>query len=119
MAKNFENLKIWQISIKLSGLIYEETKNFPKEEIFGLISQLRRAIISVSANIAEGAGRSSNKEFIRFINISLGSLNEVESLLYVSLELKYMDKKKFDVIIKKIMELGASVGAFKKHLLNN
>ena len=81
MAKNYENLEVWKEAVKLAVLIYKETKGFPKEELYGLTSQLRRAIISVSINIAEGAGRSSKQEFIRFINIALGSLNETESLV--------------------------------------
>ncbi|MFA6098244.1 MAG: four helix bundle protein [Patescibacteria group bacterium] len=116
MAKSFENLTIWKDGISLSGLIYLETKKFPKEELYGLTSQIRRAIISVPSNIAEGAGRSSQKEFIRFINISLGSLNEVESLLHVALELKYLEINDFNIIKERVIKLGASIGAFKKHL---
>lgn len=73
-------------------------------------------MVSVPSNIAEGAGRSSKAEFIRFINIALGSLNEVESLLYIAHELKYIEKDAFNSLIEKIQLLGASIGAFKKHL---
>jgi four helix bundle protein len=116
MAKNYENLEIWKEAIKLAALIYKETKKFPKEELYGIISQLRRAVISISANIAEGAGRSSKIEFIRFVNIALGSLNEVESLLYVSLDLKYLDEEKFLSIKNQIEKLGKFLGGFKNYL---
>ena len=117
MAKSFEGLTIWQEGIKLSTLVYKETKSFPKEELYGITSQLRRAIVSVPSNIAEGAGRSSRKEFIRFVNISLGSLNEAESLLNIALELKYLSNSNFDILKEKINRLGASLGAFKNHLI--
>lgn len=116
MAKNYENLEIWKEAIKLAVLIYKETEGFPKKELYGLTSQLRRAVISISANIAEGAGRSSKTEFTRFVNIALGSLNEVESLLYVSLNLKYINQEGFELIKNQIEKLGRLLGGFKNYL---
>ncbi len=83
MAKMFENLDAWKEATDLAVRIYEITKNFPKEEIFGITSQLRRAAISISSNLAEGAGRKSKKDFKQFVHIASGSLNEVDSLLYI------------------------------------
>lgn len=116
MAKSYENLKIWQESIEIAIQIYFITKKFPKDEIFGIISQIRRAAVSISSNIAEGSGRNTKKEFSRFIDISIGSLNEVENLLIISLKLNYIFKKDFDVLVEKIKRLGILLGGFKKYL---
>jgi four helix bundle protein len=116
MAKSYENLKIWQESIEIATSIYSITKKFPKEEIFGIISQIRRSVISISSNIAEGAGRGTRKEFSRFIDISIGSLNETENLLIISLKLNYIIQKDFDELVIKIKHLGILLGGFKKYL---
>ena len=117
MAKNYENLEAWKEAVNLAILIYKETKSFPKEELYGLTSQLRKSIISVSTNIAEGAGRSSRQEFIRFINIALGSLNEVESLVCVARELGYLKEDKFGLLKKQIKKVGSLLGGFKNYLI--
>jgi four helix bundle protein len=83
MAKMYENLEAWREAANLAVQIYQITKDFPKEEIFGLTSQIRKASISISSNIAEGAGRKSKKDFKQFVHIASGSLNEVESLLHI------------------------------------
>ncbi len=116
MAKNYENLEIWKGSIKLAELVYKKTKKFPKTEMYGLVAQLRRAVISISVNIAEGAGRSSKAEFVRFMNIGLGSLNEVESLIFISRNLRYLNKEEFNLIKNEIEKLGKLMGGFKKYL---
>ncbi|MBU4338308.1 four helix bundle protein [Patescibacteria group bacterium] len=116
MAKSYENLKIWQESLEIAILIYSVTKKFPKDEIFGIVSQIRRAVISISSNIAEGSGRTTRKEFSRFIDIAIGSLNETENLLIISLKLSYLFQKDFDVLIIKIKHLGILLGGFKKYL---
>ncbi|CAG5083322.1 four helix bundle protein [Parvicella tangerina] len=84
---NFKELNVWKEAIKLAGLVYELTNSFPSEEKFGICSQLQRAVVSVSANIAEGAGRNNKGEFYHFLGIARGSNSEVESLLYVSIEI--------------------------------
>ena len=81
---SFEKLDVWQKAISLAGRIYSVTSRFPDGERFGLVSQLRRATVSISSNIAEGSGRSSSKEFVRFIDISFGSLMEVVSQLEIA-----------------------------------
>ena len=80
----FKELKIWQESIDLAVEIYKLTKPFPAEERFGLVSQINRSVISISSNIAEGAGRNNDKEFRHFLGIALGSACELESQLVVS-----------------------------------
>ena len=82
--RNHKDLKVWEKSIDLAEEIYKITKNFPKEELYGITSQIRRAAVSISANIAEGAARNSNKEFIQFLYIALGSLSELETELIIS-----------------------------------
>ena len=116
MAKNFENLKVWKDSVQLASKIYSVTKTFPKDEVFGLTSQIRRAAVSISANIAEGAGRNSKNDFSRFLDIALGSLNEVKSLMEVAYTLSYMDQKMRDELRSNTNSLGQSIGAFRKYL---
>lgn len=79
----FENLKVWQKSLDFVDLIYKLTNSFPKEEVFGLTSQFRRAAVSVSLNIAEGSGKTTNKEFRKFLHDSVGSLRESVTLLII------------------------------------
>ncbi len=86
----FEKLDVWQKAIALAGRVYNVTSRFPDNERFGLVSQLRRAAVSVSSNIAEGSGRSSAKEFVRFIDISFGSLMEVVSQIQIALNQAYL-----------------------------
>lgn len=116
MANSYEHLKIWQEGIILSSDIYLITKNFPKEEVYGLISQLRRAVISIPTNIAEGSGRSSSKDFSKFVEIAIGSLNEVESLLIISNKLGYVKNSELESYIEKIKNLGNSLGSFRRYL---
>ena len=84
-----KDLDIWKIGIDLVEAIYEATKNFPKEEMYGLASQMRRAAVSIPSNIAEGAARNSKKEFIQYLYIALGSLSELETQIIISAKLKY------------------------------
>lgn len=86
----FKELKIWQEAIELAVDTYKTTRTFPSEEKFGLISQINRAVISVSSNIAEGAGRNNPKEFRQFLGIALGSACELESQLIVSQRLEFL-----------------------------
>ena len=88
----YKDLEVWKKSHNLALSIYHNTKHFPDSEKFGLISQMRRAATSIPTNIAEGQGRSNNKEFINFLRISKGSATEVEYLLLLSLDLGYISK---------------------------
>jgi four helix bundle protein len=89
---NFKELKAWQQSRAFIKDVYELTAPFPQEEKFGLTAQLRRAVVSIASNIAEGSGRNSDKDFAQFLNISLGSAYEVESLLYVACDLGFLNE---------------------------
>lgn len=94
-VKTHKDLEVWKQSIDLVTDIYRITEGFPKSEGFGLISQIRRASVSVPANISEGAARNSTKEFIQFIYIGLGSLSELETLLIISENLRFMQSEPF------------------------
>ncbi|WP_413533362.1 four helix bundle protein [Empedobacter brevis] len=90
--RSHKDLLVYQKSLDLVTSIYSITNHFPKEEQFGLTSQLRRASVSIPSNIAEGAGRKSKKEFIQFLYIALGSLNEVETQIEISKRLDYIQE---------------------------
>jgi four helix bundle protein len=91
--KTYRDLEIWQRGIRFVGQIYAVTRNLPKEELYGLTSQIRRAAVSYPSNIAEGAARSSKKEFVQFLYVALGSLSEVETQLMIAENLRYLNAK--------------------------
>lgn len=91
--KDFRNLLVWERAHKLTIDIYNISRDFPKEEIYGLTSQLRRAASSIPTNIAEGCGRGSNADFARFLQISMGSASETEYLILLCRELGYIDNQ--------------------------
>ncbi len=93
--KNFTDLTTWQEAHKLVLLIYKLTKGFPRDEYFGLINQIRRAVVSITSNIAEGFSRNSYKEKSQFYSMALGSLTEVQNQLIISRDLKYITEKEF------------------------
>lgn len=93
---NFRKLIIWQKAMNLVTKTYNSTKEFPKEEIFGLTSQIRRCSISIPSNIAEGHGRESNKEYLRFLNISIGSLFELQTQLEIAKNIEYLTEEDFN-----------------------
>ncbi len=96
--KSFTDLDAWKESHKLVLIIYEVTKKFPKDEIFGLTSQIRRATVSITSNIAEGFSRQSYKEKVQFYCIALGSLTELQNQLLISKDINYVSKAEFDSI---------------------
>lgn len=102
--KDFRNLKVWEYSHKIAVDIYSSTLNFPKEELYGLVSQIRRASVSIPTNIAEGCGRGSNSDFKRFLQIAFGSACELEYLLFLSSELNYLPKKDFEQLNLRLIE---------------
>jgi len=92
----FKELKVWQKAVELIVKIYKSTDNFPSKEQFGIISQINRSAVSIAANIAEGAGRNTKKDFNRFLSISMGSACELETLLFISFHLNYLKKDIFN-----------------------
>lgn len=116
-VKSYKELLIWKKGIKIVVLIYKLTKDFPKEEIYALTSQLKRASVSVPSNIAEGFGRQTDKSFNHFLNISRGSLNEIETQLIISKELDFvLDDNLFNEILFLIEEESKMINAFSKNL---
>ena len=93
-----KNLLVWQKSIELTTEIYRVTKLFPRDELFGLVSQMRRAAVSIPSNIAEGYGRSTNADVIHFLYISLGSSNELDTQLIISKNENYLSAEDFHII---------------------
>lgn len=99
-----KKLDVWKLGIKLVKLIYDLTKSFPKEELYGITNQMRRAAVSVPNNIAEGSARYSNKEKVRFYEVARSSVVEVDNLLEVSIELRYVNQNEISEINEVINE---------------
>jgi len=102
---NFKELKVWQNARKLVKEIYVATKDFPSEEKFGLISQMRRSAVSIPSNIAEGSGRNTNKDFSHFLNISLGSAYELQTLLFLSQDLEFINEERVNDLNTSLEEI--------------
>ena len=100
--KNFRDLDVWKLAMEIVTDIYEYTKNFPKEEVYSLVSQMRRAAVSVASNIAEGFNRYHNKEYRQFLYIALGSCAELETQMEVSFLLGYITQSGRDKTIEKL-----------------
>ena len=100
--RDFRKYEVWQLSREFCLEIYLKTKNYPKEEIYGMTNQIRRAVLSIPTNISEGCGRKSDKEFAYFIDIALGSALEVENLLIISNDLLYIENIIFTELNQKI-----------------
>ena len=105
-TKIYRDLIAWQRAMDLVEEVYEATKGFPREELYGLTSQLRRAAVSIPSNIAEGQGRNSPKEFVHFLAIAYGSLREAETQLLISGRLHYLNQER----VNNLMELAGEVG---------
>lgn len=112
MNKNYRNLEIYKGSYKLSLYIYKLTNKYPKDELYGIVSQIRRAAVSVPLNIAEGYGRLSGEDFKRFLKISLGSANETSTLIELSKDLGYINDKEYNDLIKQYDILGRKIYKF-------
>ena len=115
---NYTDLDVWKYSRSLVKLVYVQTKLFPKEELYGLTNQIRRSVVSVPSNIAEGIGRQSNKETIHFLYIAKGSLQEVETQLYLSFDLEYISEEELKNILEKVISskklLNGFINYYKK-----
>jgi four helix bundle protein len=103
--KDFKELKVWHKAYTVSLAVYEKSRSFPKEEIYGLRSQLRRAAVSIGANIAEGCGRRSDGEFVRFLQIARGSASELEHHLLLARDLKFLNRDVHADLEKQVVEV--------------
>ena len=117
--KNFKELRIWQKGFQIAVNSFKLTATFPKEERFGLVSQLNRACISIPSNIAEGSSRNSSKDYNRFIEISLGSCFEAETQLLIARDLNFGNAGLIIEILLQITEEEKMLTAFSKTLLAN
>jgi four helix bundle protein len=104
-VKNYRELIVWQKAMDLVEAIYRETAGFPKEETYGLTIQLRRAAVSIPSNIAEGQGRRSTRDFLRFLSIANGSLREVETQITIARRLNYIQEERETVIFEMTSEV--------------
>ena len=115
-VKSYKDLLVWQKGLSLVKMVYNETKTFPSDERFGLVSQLRRAAVSVPSNIAEGQTRRTTGEFIQFISHAEGSLAEVETQLLISLDLGFISSKSAEPLLVSIDELQRMLNALRHTL---
>ena len=99
---NFRELKIWQEAMEITKLTFKLSKKFPSSEMYGLTSQINRSAVSIPSNIAEGAGRNSNKEFSQFLNIAMGSCFELETQIILSFEFNYIKKDDLESFVVKL-----------------
>lgn len=116
---NFKELKIWQHSRKFVKDVYLLTATFPSEEKFGLISQMRRSAISIPSNIAEGSGRNTPKDFSHFLNTSLGSAYELQTQIYLSLDLELISTEKMDELNLALEEIQKMIHGLIKSIRKN
>ena len=114
---NFKELKFWQKARRLTKSTYLVTDKFPKEERFGLTNQIRRSIVSVSSNIAEGCGRGTDKELIRFLDIAQGSACELESQLILAYDLEFIDEQELNYLSREIDEIQKMMFSFRRKLV--
>jgi four helix bundle protein len=103
--KTYRDLVVWQKAMKMVQDVYKLTNDFPKEEIYGLTAQIRRCSVSIPSNIAEGYGRKSTQDYLRFLKISSGSLYELQTQLEIAFNLSYMAKEAFDLIYETSREI--------------
>ena len=114
--KDFRSLKVWQKAHKVALSIYKSTLSFPRQETYGLVSQLRRAASSVPANIAEGCGCDGNREFARFLQIALRSASETEYHLLLARDLGYLEVKTYEALNEQVTEVKRMLTGFVQKL---
>ena len=116
--RDFHKLIIWQRSHQLTLDVYKASKTFPKDELFGLTSQIRRAVSSIPTNIAEGCGRETNKDFAHFLQISIGSASETEYQLLLAHDLEYINIDDFERLTNEIVSVRKMIIKYQSELKN-
>jgi len=116
MQHNFRDLDVWKKSISFVRKIYLLTKSFPSSELYGIVSQMQRAAVSIPSNIAEGAGRDSNAEFSRFVSISEGSAYEIETQIIIAYEIEYITESEYNNLLHDVRELQRMLSGLKRSL---
>ena len=115
MPESVEKLEIWQEAVEIVTFVYDITKKWPRDEMYGLTSQVRRAAVSIPANLAEGVGRSSPGEMARFAQIALGSLYELDTLLYLGVRLKYVAPTRVVPVRDRLTTLAKRTSSFIRY----
>lgn len=115
---NFRDLRVWKKAIHLTSKIYSQTETFPNEEKFGMTSQIRRSAISIASNIAEGSGKSSNKDFARFLEVAFSSAYELETQLIISKNINFLNETECKVVIDDVQEIQKMLYGLIKSLRN-
>ena len=116
MRFRFEKLEVWQEARAINRAIYLMARNFPRHEVFAMTSQIRRATVSISANIAEGSGRNSDRDFAHFLEQAYGSLMEVASLCYLALDEGYVSESKLNPLLDDLEKLAKRIAALNRSL---
>ena len=115
-VKSFEDLAVWKDARKFTNKIYMLTKKFPKEELYGLTSQIRRATVSIMSNIAEGFDRRSDKELTNFLSIARASSSEVQNDLYIALDLNYISQVEFNQLYQEAKKIAKQINGLMNYL---
>ena len=110
--KDFRQLKVWEKAHQLALAVYKATKSFPKEELYGLTSQIRRSSMSIPTNIAEGCGRNTDADFARFLQIAMGSASEAEYQLLLSHDLGFLDQEQYEKLNTDVTEVKRMLTSF-------
>ncbi|MDX5436096.1 MAG: four helix bundle protein [Pontibacter sp.] len=113
---NFKELIIWKEGMALAKAVYQNSASFPANEKYGLTSQINRSAVSIPSNIAEGAGRGSNKEFIQFLNVALGSAFELETQLLLANAFGFLSEDKLEKLLDQLRKIQRMIDGFKKKL---
>ena len=116
--RSFRDLRVWQIGIELVKIVYESTSGFPRNEVYGLVSQMQRAAVSVPSNIAEGHARESTKEYLQHLSIAQASLAELETQVEIAKHLNYISDANASQMIERISSLGRQLFALRNALTN-
>ena len=114
--RSYRDLKVWQKSMLLVSDVYLITRTFPKEEVYGLVSQIRRSAVSIPSNIAEGYGRNSTNDYIRFLQIASGALYELQTQLEISMKLGYLLRDGFERVYEQSREIERMLSSLIKKL---
>ena len=110
--ERWQRLEVWQLADEMAYRVYMATRDFPKEELYGLTSQLRRAVLSVPTNIVEGYSRKGQKELVQFLNISIGSMAEAKYLLHFANRMEFLSNEKYDELKEGYDKLGKKLWKF-------
>lgn len=117
MAKSFRELKVWQASIEFSLTIYQLTSEFPKHELYGMTSQMRRAAVSIASNIAEGSARGTRRDFNQFVLIAKGSLCELQTQLIIANRLRYVSAQRIATAERQAQEIAQMLSGLSRYLV--